>query len=218
MFYKHGSGHRPQCKACEAAKKAKYHQNNKEVILKNKRIYHRENKEKLNLKSKKYRQNNLELLKEKDRIYSRTHRVERRNYFNQFAREQRKKFPHIRIKHAISANINNALKSSNSSKNGESIKKYLAFSPQELKIHLENQFESWMNWNNYGRYDSKSWDDNNPSTWTWQIDHIIPHSIFVYSSMEDENFKKCWALDNLRPYSAKQNSIDGSSKIRHKRK
>lgn len=28
--------------------------------------------------------------------------------------------------------------------------------------------------------------------------------------MEDEEFKKCWALSNLRPYSAKQNIIDGA--------
>lgn len=28
--------------------------------------------------------------------------------------------------------------------------------------------------------------------------------------MEDENFKKCWALSNLRPLSAKQNVLDGN--------
>lgn len=28
--------------------------------------------------------------------------------------------------------------------------------------------------------------------------------------MEDDNFKRCWALENLRPYSAKQNIIDGA--------
>ena len=27
--------------------------------------------------------------------------------------------------------------------------------------------------------------------------------------MEDDNFKKCWALENLRPLSAKQNIVDG---------
>jgi len=33
--------------------------------------------------------------------------------------------------------------------------------------------------------------------------------------MENEAFKECWALTNLRPYSAKQNIIDGSTRIRH---
>ena len=57
---------------------------------------------------------------------------------------------------------------------------------------------------------------NYQSTWTWQIDHIILRADLLYTSMEDENFKKCWALSNLRPYSAKQNILDGTNRIRHK--
>lgn len=49
----------------------------------------------------------------------------------------------------------------------------------------------------------------------WQLDHIIPHSEFKYISVENEVFKKCWALENLRPYSAKQNLLDGVNKTRH---
>jgi len=75
-----------------------------------------------------------------------------------------------------------------------------------------------MNWENRGTYNPNTWKDDDLSTWTWNIDHIIPHSLFNYTSLEDEDFKKCWSLDNLRPYSAKQNILDGSYKIRHKRK
>ena len=85
----------------------------------------------------------------------------------------------------------------------------------ELKSHLEQQFESWMNWKNYGKYNKNTWNDNDQLTWTWQIDHIIPHSTFNYESMEDEEFKKCWSLDNLRPYSSKQNFLDGVMRVRH---
>lgn len=46
-------------------------------------------------------------------------------------------------------------------------------------------------------------------------EHIIPHSTFQYLSMEDESFKKCWALENLRPLSAKINNFDGANRIRH---
>ena len=73
-----------------------------------------------------------------------------------------------------------------------------------------------MNWNNHGTYNPKTWDDNDQSTWKWQLDHIIPHSTFKYTSFNDSEFKKCWALENLRPYSAKQNIIDGATRIRHK--
>lgn len=81
---------------------------------------------------------------------------------------------------------------------------------------MEKLFVPWMSWSNYGKYNSKTWDDNDQSTWTWQIDHIIPQSCLPYTSMENDNFKRCWALENLRPYSSKQNFIDGVTKIRHK--
>jgi hypothetical protein len=92
-----------------------------------------------------------------------------------------------------------------------SISDLLPYTIQELKKHLEDLFEPWMNWDNWGPY--------NPSTWEtkpmWQIDHITPVSTFNFTSVEDEDFQKCWALSNLRPYSAKQNQYDGATRIRH---
>lgn len=35
-------------------------------------------------------------------------------------------------------------------------------------------------------------------------------------AVEDENLKKCWDLNNLRPLNSKQNLIDGVRKTRHK--
>lgn len=72
-----------------------------------------------------------------------------------------------------------------------------------------------MTWGNHGKYIPAEWDDNDANTWKWQIDHIIPQSTFKYKSMKDEEFIKCWSLNNLRPLSAKQNCIDGALKIRH---
>jgi hypothetical protein len=71
-----------------------------------------------------------------------------------------------------------------------------------------------MNWDNYGVYRKAIWDDNDQSTWTWQIDHIIPQSKLKYSSVKEDNFKKCWALDNLRPLSSKENFLLGINLIR----
>lgn len=113
------------------------------------------------------------------------------------------------LRDQISKNIATALKKTGSSKNGISILKYLPYTIKQLKRYLEKQFEYWMDWENWGRL-YINWDDNDPVTWTWNIDHIIPQSHLIYTSMEDENFKKCWALENLRPYSAKQNLIDGN--------
>jgi hypothetical protein len=95
------------------------------------------------------------------------------------------------------------------------VERYLPYTIQDLKIHLEKQFDSWMNWTNWGKYIPKYWDDNDSSTWKWQVDHIEPRSTLVYSSVFDDNFKKCWALENLRPYSAKANLLDGVRRVRY---
>lgn len=92
----------------------------------------------------------------------------------------------------------------------------LPYTIEELKKSLESKFESWMNWNNYGSYNKDKWKDNDQSTWTWQIDHIIPKSTFLFNSIKDVEFIKCWSLDNLRPLSSKQNLLDGVKRTRHK--
>lgn len=122
----------------------------------------------------------------------------------------------FKLKKNISRAIKFNLHRNFSIKHRKSCVLYLTYSMIELKIHLESQFEPWMTWNNYGRYNSKAWNDNDPLIWTWCIDHIIPQSDLPYQSMNDDNFKKCWSLENLRPLSSKQNHIDGVTRIRHK--
>ena len=114
------------------------------------------------------------------------------------------------LRDKMSSAIRAGLKRNGATKNGKSINNYLPYAIEELKLCLENKFEPWMTWENHGMYRKKLWNDNDQSTWRWNIDHIIPHSTFLYVSMEEDGFKKCWALDNLRPYSAKQNILDGN--------
>ena len=123
--------------------------------------------------------------------------------------KQRKKYskrkddPVFRLRNSVSCTVNQALKKQFSCKKSSTFKK-LPYSVLELRQHLENLFEPWMSWNNYGKYSS-----NNE---TWNIDHIIPQSLLPYSSMEEENFKKCWDLSNLRPLKSIEN-IRKSNKL-----
>ena len=112
------------------------------------------------------------------------------------------------LRKAVSGSINDGLKRWETTKNGQSCLQYLPYTILDLKLHLEALFEPWMTWGNWGRYNRATWADADQSTWKWQIDHIIPHSTFKYTSMDCEEFRACWALSNLRPYSAKQNVID----------
>jgi hypothetical protein len=131
-----------------------------------------------------------------------------------YLKERRKIDPVFKLRVDVSTLIRRSLKSNNSSK-VSSILDYLPYSIQELREHLEKQFKPWMTWENHGVYDIDVWDDNDLTTWTWQLDHIIPQSDLPYTSMSDDNFQKCWALENLRPYPAKLNIIEGAQGIRH---
>lgn len=184
----------PSCKECGKAQKSeqdkKYRQSHKLEKSQRDKEYREENKQKLSNKKKVY------YLANKDQFIERNVRNEKK---------KRATDPIFKLRKAVSAGIKKAI-----SKQGKSFTKYLPYSVQDLKEHLEKQFEPWMNWSNQGVYKVKEWDDNDSSTWKWNLDHIIPHSTFKYTSMEDQEFKNCWALTNLRPYSAKQNVIDGA--------
>ena len=65
--------------------------------------------------------------------------------------------------------------------------------PQELKLHLENQFKPGMSWENY-------------SYEIWHVDHIIP---LCSAKNEDEIYKLCH-YTNLQPMWAKDNMKKGS--------
>lgn len=210
-----------KCKECVKLYNKQYNIINAKKISIYNKDYKLSNKKEIAIKKKKYdkkyRIENKEIRKEYQIKFLACpiNKLKIKNSQNKREKERIKTDPNFRIKKNISKNVNSYLKKNNSSKKGESILKYLPYTIQELKINLENQFELWMNWNNQGVYNKATWNDGDQSTWVWQIDHIIPHSTFNYSSMEDQSFKECWALSNLRPYSAKQNILDGASRIRH---
>lgn len=148
------------------------------------------------------------------KLYKENNPSKYRESKNKYVSKRMKKDPVFRLRLAISHSIIKALKSQSSSKNGVSCLQFLPFTIQELKNHLENLFEYWMNWDNWGIY-KLTWDDNDSSTWTWNIDHIVPHSTFGYASMNSEEFRNCWALSNLRPLAAKKNVFEGARRSRH---
>jgi hypothetical protein len=79
--------------------------------------------------------------------------------------------------------IYQVLKESNVEKN----KHYfdiLQYTPEQLISHLENKFTDKMSWDNYG---------------DWHVDHKLPITHFNIYEMGDEEFMRCWSLDNLQP-------------------
>lgn len=197
----------PYCKICRSAKRKQNRIKNKINILEYAKIYRLKNKDSINLKRKlAYKKYKPIMIKyqvlNKQKILANKLLYKRNKYHSNLE---------FKLHQTVSTVIRAAIY-----KNYKSCLKYLPYSFLELKLYLETLFEPWMNWQNYGVYKNDTWDDNDCSTWKWNIDHIIPQSDLPYISMEDDNFKKCWALDNLRPYSAKQNILDGANRLRHK--
>jgi predicted transcriptional regulator len=117
---------------------------------------------------------------------------------NEREKAKRRKEPAYKIRTNVSRSIRGML---NGKQKTSSCLNYLPYTMKELKEHLEDQFDDRMTWDNYGSY--------------WDIDHLYPHSLLPYDTMEHPNFTKCWSLDNLRPLEKIEN-IKKSNKVLQK--
>lgn len=95
---------------------------------------------------------------------------------------------HRRLRAYFTSAICHSLKGT--TKGGRSWQEILGYTAKQLRQHLERQFTKGMSWDNYGE---------------WHVDHIVPVAEFRFTSPDDDAFKQCWALSNLRPLWAKDN-------------
>ena len=201
-----GGAQRKLCDPCRVATRQasyrKWRANHKDLANERNREYYAENREVVLVKGREWRKEHIE----KERVRKRKYRASRE--------DPRKTDPGLNLRHNISCSVRNALRKTGGTKQG-SILGALPYTIDDLKCHLEGQFEPWMSWGNWGKYNPDTWDDNDADTWTWQIDHIVPQSELPYESMDDPNFAICWSLDNLRPLSSKKNNMDGVKRTRH---
>lgn len=190
---------RPECKECSHQE---YVENIDDQRARGKEYYKRKDKAK---------QRDLDRIYwaiPKNRERKKANRKKHRATTNAYTRKKRAEDPCFRLRTNIGSTIAHIFAGRKAHKNGSFVKK-VGYTMDELKAHIESQFEDWMTWENYGPYD--------PNRRTWQLDHIKPASDFYYTSMDDEAFKECWALSNLRPLDATQNLLDGVRKTRHKK-
>ena len=108
---------------------------------------------------------------------------------SQYALEKYHKDPITNIRTNINSQLRYALK------NETATSSYLPYTLNELKEHPESLFVDGMSWDNMNE---------------WHIDHIKPVSSFNFNSVDCEDFKKCYALDNLQPLWAKDNLKKGN--------
>jgi hypothetical protein len=85
-----------------------------------------------------------------------------------------------------------------SDKDARSWESLVGYTAQELIAHLEKQFKGRMSWKNFGK---------------WHVDHIVPVSLFQFQSVDDPEFRACWALSNLRPMWGDENRAKAAVRI-----
>ena len=146
--------------------------------------------------------------KERRKINYKKWSENKREYLNQYHKEWREKninkwretkrnYEKIRKSndpiYKLIANFRTAiyqvLKENNITKNGHYFE-ILGYTPDDLIKHIESQFTEGMSWENYGDF---------------HIDHIKPISSFNIREIGDNEFMKCWSLDNLQPMWADEN-------------
>lgn len=206
-------------------KRAKaYYQENIRAEREGSRRYYYNNIEKSNLRSKKWKHKNIEKARKYVRNWQYNNRektreiaknyyyknIEKRKIYNKkYQKINKKKIQKNRLnkyhnnyryklRQNITNLINHRLHSRFSSKNWRPISSFLPYTIDELIRHLEKQFKKGMTWSNHGK---------------WHIDHIRPDCKFNYKSVDDEKFKKCWALENLQPLWAEDNLKKGGKLI-----
>lgn len=159
-----------------------YYQNNKERVRQYHKEWYQKNKERILLQTKQYYQKNQGKIQQRHKNYNQKNKEKILQYKGEWQKYQRKTNPRYRLDENMGTAIWVSLKKK---KGGQKWKVLVGYALENLIKHLEKQFNSKMNWDNYGRY--------------WAVDHVKPRSLFNYTSPDDLEFKRCWALKNLQP-------------------
>jgi hypothetical protein len=155
------------------------------------------------MKSWRQKPETIKLEKNYSKIYQQIPEVKKRklelkktpeykNKFNQNRSKRRKEDSGYKAISNLRSGLNKLFRRKPSMKKNLNTLKLIGCSREELKLHLEKQFKSGMNWENYN-YNG------------WHIDHIIPLStaktfeeIVEKKLMHYTNLQPLWRLDNQK--------------------
>jgi len=159
----------------------KWREKNKERVNEYVKTWNSQNKNNRKEYLKEYREKNIGKIREVKRNYE---------------RNRKHNDPTYKLIANFRTAIYTVLKENNMNKYGHYFD-ILKYSPEELAIHLENQFTEGMEWDNYGE---------------WHVDHRLPITSFNFREVGDDEFMRCWELNNLQPMWGSENIIK-SNKI-----
>jgi len=189
-FYTRSSsrdGYRHQCKQCVSNMSKIAHENNKDNMKSKAKQWRDNNKGILKLNSAKFYRDNPD--------YRKTYYQDNKKVINDKYTHRRKVDELFRLKENIRNLIKNSLKFRNFIKKSKT-QDILCCTNLEFKCHIESQWEDWMNWDNYGRY-------NGEYDYGWDLDHIIPLS----SGVSESDIIKLNHFTNIQPLCSYVNRV-----------
>ncbi len=205
------------CSECCKKRAARYYSNhkeeykqyridNKERIEKRTKQHYVQNRDRFLLKNREYCRNNKDKLKQY-RLAHREENLKRQQLYSQRPevkidtnRRNRiylQKNPKAKLGRSLKNQIYQSLRDRKGGRHWESL---VGYSIGDLMKHIEKQFQTGMTWDNYGE---------------WHVDHIVPVAAHNFTKAEDEDFKRCWALENLQPLWATDNHTKSDKLEKH---
>ena len=218
------TGYRTECKDCLSSLAKVRYSKNRETIIEKVRKYAEANKERRSRDNKAWREKNADAIrahsklpeikkaktdrqkayyqrnKEKVKAYIRgwneKNKDRRREVKREYESDRYKADPVYLIRKRLRARQNAILKIKGAYHAGKKAADFIGCSLEELKRHIESQFEIGMSWENRN---------------LWHLDHIVPVSSFDLS--KEEEVKKCFSFRNLRPLWAEENRQKGAKTV-----
>ena len=171
--------------------------------------HYQKNKERMNKQNKQWAKDNplkkIEIQRRyrkanplMDKLYYKNHKKEMLKLNNEYKIKKYKTNIKYNLNSKVSAAIKLALKGN---KNGRHWEDLVGYSCNDLIKHLKQTIPEGYTWEDV-------------LTAKLQIDHIIPLRVFNYTSPEHMDFKRCWALSNLRLLPARENLIKAGKIIK----
>lgn len=164
-----------------------YRQDNKEQVNQSIRDWRAANPERVRENDKGWRKANLDRVKINCKNWVEANRDHVRKNCADYQKRKEKEDPNFRIARRMRHRFYEAVKNYNNDAI-DAISKYITYSMDELRQHLESLFEADMTWDNYGK---------------WHIDHIEP--LCGFNLLDPKQMKEAWKLSNLRPLWARPN-------------
>jgi hypothetical protein len=171
-------GYNNECKDCARISNKISYIKNKEKYQERSKIWYCENKEQHLINNKKYGKDNPDVRRKATAKYLKNNSEQ----YNTYRRKRYATVPQFKLRIILGNRLNEVLKKNKTYKTSNIIL-LLGCSLDDLKLYLEKQFKSEMNWSNHGLL--------------WEVDHIKPCDEFDLTDIEQQ--KQCFHYTNLQP-------------------